>query len=111
MTGPYRPAGALCLRCGYRPARPHPQAPTLATGWCSDRCRIAWHNQQTRVRQAAVAERVRALLGLPGGRGAQFTLPELEAVLRRLQRVLPAGGLCRYPATTDKHRRPRTAKR
>lgn len=53
------------------------------------------------------AEEIRRLIGLPSGRGPMFTLPELEALERRLKRALPYAPLPHYPATNDKHRQPR----
>lgn len=94
-----RPAGALCTWCRARPALPNARYPHLATGWCCERHRMAEMRARKNERRLAAAATVRRLMGLPDdGRGPDFTAPELEALARRLQRVLPYDGLAVYPA-------------
>lgn len=94
----YPPAGTLCAHCNYRPAAPNRRAQGRAKLYCSDQCRKAEERQRERQRRLSEAEAIRRLLGLPTGRGADFTRPELEAIHRRLDRLVPAGGLSHYPA-------------
>lgn len=102
---PMRPAGAMCRHCLNRPARIHKQWTHLASDYCSDRCKTNHKAQGTREAQRVEAEAIRCLLGLPDGRGPTFTLPELQAIRRRLARVLPYGGLAMMPARRYRRRR------
>lgn len=100
MTGnqrAYRPAPASCLWCP-RDARLHRRYPHLAQSFCSDRCEAAHYRHQSDTEARQAANQIRALAGLPSGRGRHFTRPELVALARRLERVMPAGGISRYPA-------------
>jgi hypothetical protein len=99
-----RPVGAICEHCHYRPARPHKRYPHLATPFCSDSCRNNHYLQAQRAHERTLTETVRRMLGLPDGRGPHLTVPELEAIVRRLRRLLPYGGLAmRMPPR--RHRR------
>lgn len=103
---PFRPVGALCLHCQHRPARPHLKWAHLATDYCSDSCKVNHKKQRERAAHTEAAEHIRAMLGLPGGRGPTFTRPELEAMARRLHRILPYGGLAmRAPRTMRRVRK------
>jgi hypothetical protein len=94
-----RPAGALCVRCRYRPARLDRRWPHLATSWCSEECRAADERDRLDPAADADASRIRMLLGLPDdNRSRWFTRAELAAIARRLERLVPPGGLRRYPA-------------
>lgn len=87
--------GRLCARCHYRPV---PDSPGPAGGrpslYCSKRCK----NAASRKNRAALADDLRRLFGLPGREDDRFTVDELEAMSRRLARLLPAGAMSRYPA-------------
>ena len=97
-----RKAGAVCTWCRVRPALANRRYPHLATNWCSDRHRWAEMRHRKNERRLASAAAIRRLMGLPGERGPDFTAPELEAIERRLRRVLPYDGLAKYPARTRK---------
>ena len=99
----YRPAPATCLWCP-RTAKTHGRYPHLAQAFCSQRCEAAHYRSRSDHEARRAAERIRDLIGLPTGRGRHFTRPELVAMARRLNRLVPTGGLSRYPATS----RPRT---
>lgn len=103
-----RPAPAPCLHCRYRPARLYAKNPKMATGFCSDSCRTNHQSQRQQERARILAEAIRNHLGLPAGRGCVFTVPELEAIERRLVRVLPYGGLAMKPARLPQPKRKRT---
>lgn len=86
----YRPLGSPCLRDGCpREARPHGRHPHLAAAYCSDQCAGATWRSTSSDERTEVAEEIRHLLGMPFGRGAVFTLPELHE-LRRKTRALVA---------------------
>ena len=98
----YQAVGSLCVECNYRKARPHAQNPNRATLYCSDRCRVAAGTRRYNDRTRDLTEQVRSMLGLPCGKGKALTPPELEAIVRRLRRVLPYEGLAMHP---PRHRR------
>jgi len=83
----YRPAGALCVRCNYRPARLSVKFPERATLYCSDRCRERAGHQRDHDRMRELADGVRRRVGLHDGRGPHLTVPELEAIVKHLDRV------------------------
>jgi hypothetical protein len=83
----YQPAGARCVRCNYRPARISTKFPERATLYCSDRCRDAAGHQVHDDRTRDLAEAIRRRVGLHDGRGSRLTVPELEAVVRHLDRL------------------------
>jgi hypothetical protein len=83
-----RPIGALCVWCNHRPASPNRRYPYLATNWCSDTHRQADMRARKNARRAELAEEIRRHLGLPAGRGADFTAPELQAITSRLRRIV-----------------------
>ena len=89
---PQRRLGAFCVRCGVKEALPNRRYPHLATNWCSDQCREADKRAAKSPRRHRAAEQIRVLMGLPTGRGPDFTAPELEMMEQRLRRVLPYAG-------------------
>lgn len=97
MKRTYRSGPAVCLWCP-RQALVHGRYPHLTQSFCSQRCEGAYYRHRADSEARSAAERIRDLLGLPTGRGRHFTRPELIAMARRLERVVPAGGTSRYPA-------------
>jgi hypothetical protein len=83
----YQPAGALCVWCNYRPARISVKFPERATLYCSDRCRERAGRRRDKERMRELADGVRRRVGLHDGRGSHLTVPELEAIVRHLDRV------------------------
>lgn len=81
-------AGALCVQCNYRPARMSKRHPHLSTNYCSDDCRQIDSHKRREQARVQMANEVRELLQLPAGRGADFTAPELQALLRRLRTII-----------------------
>lgn len=96
--GPNQAPPGYCIHCLVKPAQANRKYEYLATLFCSDRHRVAFYAKRKFERQRASAERVRQLLGLPMGRGKDLSAPELEAIVRRLERVLPYDGAVMYPA-------------
>lgn len=86
-----RPFPSPCLHCRYKPARRHKRWPRWAGAFCSDACRFNAQQQKKDAERRDLAERIRYHLGLPTGRGPQFTVPELEHIERRVKRLLPIG--------------------
>lgn len=106
----YQQAGALCVRCHYRPARLSMKFPERATLYCSDHCREVAGRQRDADRMRELAEDVRRRVGLHDGRGSHLTVPELKAIVRHLDRLQGNryGGLYRLPAalkSDGRHRR------
>lgn len=83
----YRPAGALCVRCNYRPARLSVKFPERATLYCSDRCRERAGRQRDKDRMRELADGIRRRVGLYDGRGPHLTVPELDVLVRHLDRL------------------------
>ena len=83
----YRPAGALCVQCNYRPARLSVKFPDRAFLYCSDVCQQRAARQQRDLRMRDLTEAVRRRVGLHDGRGKNFTVPELEAIVKHLDRI------------------------
>lgn len=86
-TWRYQPAGALCVRCHYRPARISAKFPDRATLYCSDHCREVAGRQRDQKRMRELADEVRRRIGLYDERGPHLTVPELEALVTHLQRL------------------------
>jgi hypothetical protein len=93
-----RPVGAPCRHGCGKLAKPHARWPHLCADYCSEKCKVNEGAQRNRLQQRVVAEAIRTKLGLRTGRGPTFTLPELEAIDRRLRQVLPYGGKAMSPA-------------
>jgi len=106
----YQPAGALCVRCHYRPARISSKFPERATLYCSDRCRECAGHQRDQDRMRELADAVRRRVGLYDGRGPHLTVPELEAIVKHLDRVQGNnyGGLYPLPRARKADRRYRS---
>lgn len=85
------------MHCNYRKARLHKRYQHLAGPYCSDTCRDREYAKLKREKEKALADSIRDKLGLPRGRGG-LSIPELEAIERRLIKLLPYGGLAMMPA-------------
>lgn len=91
-------AGPLCPWCRYQlaPRDPGRGRPPI---YCTKKCaQEAWHHRRAQ-QNTPIANDIRDLLGLPERSSYTFTRPELEAMRRRLLRLVPAGGMSRYPAS------------
>lgn len=93
MSWDVRPAPALCMYCWHHPARLNKRHPHMATMFCSDEHKWAYHRHMKDDERTALANRVRQLLGMEMGRGRDFTRPEMHRIIDRLERILPPSGI------------------
>lgn len=86
----------LCEHCQYRPVRERTYQGGRPPRYCSDRCNFAANHKRQKEKVRDLVNHVRSLMGLQPDGGDQLTVPELEAIVRRLRRVLPYDGLAMH---------------
>lgn len=85
----------LCEHCQYRQVRTKAQPGGKPARFCSDRCQRAAAHRRHNDNAVDLTNDIRRILGLPAG-GWRLSVAELEAIHRRLRRVLPYDGLAMH---------------
>lgn len=111
----FRPLGAICLHCNYRPALPVKNHPHLATKFCSGQCKASYHWRRQEGRAKTEASLLRELFGLPVLRGPVLTILEMRTIRAFVEewlvhpyRVRSTCDLCGRMLLYSGHGRPRT---